>query len=183
MTLVSAKIPESPSATPMMAVTRGTPAMSADPKEVNSTKEMNSTKKATITPICSPAPVSPSFVLTTPPENSTCRPAARRLGNALEGLLRRVLELLDRDGEVKVGEADRLVARGGEAPDELLASRHRLRHLVSALDRRVYDLLVLRLVEGVSLRGREDDPRSRTAGAGEFSSSRSGPAATRCEAR
>ncbi len=71
MTLVSAKIDESPSATPISAVTNGTPAMSSDPKEISSTKN------ATMTPICSPAEFSLSLVLTTPPENSTCSPAAR----------------------------------------------------------------------------------------------------------
>ena len=65
----------------------------------------SSTKNATTTPMASVLVPPSSLVLTTPPENSTCRPASRA-GSAtrLERVERLVLEVLHRDLEVQVGE-------------------------------------------------------------------------------
>ena len=93
---------------------------------------------------------------------------ARRPRDPLERLLRRIPQILDRDSEVEIGEADRPVARRREALDELLARGDGLRHRPGALDRRIDDLLVPRLVERVSLRGCEHEPRRRAAAPGEL---------------
>ena len=71
VTAVRAEIADSPIATPISAVTSGSPAINSEPKLTSSTT------KATTTPITSAIDWSPSLELTTPPENSTCRPASR----------------------------------------------------------------------------------------------------------
>ena len=72
---VSASIPSRPIATPTIAVTSGSPAASSAPNVT--IKTMN----AATSPIASPLDCLPLPVLTTPPENSTWRPA-RRAGPA-----------------------------------------------------------------------------------------------------